>query len=291
MKKLVLFENPIEYPGKKEMAVAYGYIFDDAPYSTKHNIQGYIKYLMAWSEVYKDEDVARDENDILVDKDIVNAYEEKIDDAQISFAILNVDEADIRDEDLTEWFLTNEEKWDELRIGVEHWCHRMIIPTIVFKYPICTGNDEYYINGYFLSDRDEDDALNLSDYEKLRLKYLAATEDWVKSGGKMDCNRDEYDGYWVKDGLGYLVDDDDVTQFAEQHYRGREVALLRVEYDSFCPAVCGLDFDILGNYAVWCALCHWVNTNGEWMDIEKLVNDELDVQNEERPVVKSYYND
>lgn len=293
MKKIVLFNSPIEFLGKKGEDTIYGFVQDDDTYLTKENARRYIIYLMTASELYKDNYDSEDGVEFVRSADEKiwkndakwKAYKRKVDTEPISFEILDEDVADICDDDLSEVFLTNKEKW--FKIKEKEGLGRVVIPTIVFRTPIPTGNDEFKIQGLLLDRRNR--APYLTKSEKLRLMYLSATRDWVKSGGVMDTG--DYDGYWKKDGIGCLIDDNYVFQFVEQHYKGSQVSLIPVEYGMEWMGCAGLNSDILANPDFGMEIRDWVEQNGEWIDIEKMVNARVDVQIENKPIVKIHFED
>jgi hypothetical protein len=145
---------------------------------------------------------------------------------------------------------------------------KVTIPTVIFRTPIHT-NKIFDIQGMLLSFGKYRESPDLSDWEKNRLKQLAATEKWIESGGEIKY------GLWRKDGQCCAPE-----TFIEANYQGQEVALVPVEYDRFAAGCIGIFWDILGEPNIGEQIREWVEQNSEWMTIEDFVSTKVDVQNE-----------
>ena len=70
---------------------------------------------------------------------------------------------------------------------------KLVIPTVIFRTPIHI-NRIFDIQGMLLAFGKYRETPYLSDWEKSRLKQLAATEKWIEFGGEIKS------GLWRKDG-------------------------------------------------------------------------------------------
>lgn len=154
------------------------------------------------------------------------------------------------------------------------------IPTVIFRTPIPT-NEGYDIQGLLLAFGEYRDAPSLTETEKTRLMQLAATEEWIASGGQMG------DGVWVKDGMTCCPDLNDTLSFIQNHYKGHQVSLLNVVYDTKAEGCCGLLCDILGSPTIGKEIRDWVELHGTWYQIEYFLSLRVDVQNRSVPIVKT----
>lgn len=150
---------------------------------------------------------------------------------------------------------------------------KMVIPTVIFRNPIQT-NQDYDIQGLLLAFGKYRESDDLTDWEKTRLKQLASTGKWIKTGGMMD------DGLWIKDGSECFPYNIDILKFIEGNCHDNQVSLLNVEYDTEAEGCIGKWCDILGEPNIGQAIRDWVEQNGEWMDIGDFVSHKkVDVQN------------
>ena len=156
------------------------------------------------------------------------------------------------------------------------------IPTVIFRNPIPTG-EGYDIQGLLLAFGKHREAPGLTDSEKTRLMQLAATGEWLASGGEME------EGVWLKDGEVCCYDQKDTLSFIQSHYKGHQVSLVPVEYDRDAWGCCGMFCDILGSPAIGKQIRDWVDLNGVWYQIDFFLSDELDVRIHKMPVVKTTF--
>ncbi len=154
------------------------------------------------------------------------------------------------------------------------------IPTVIFRNPIPTG-EGYDIQGLLLAFGKHREAPGLTDSEKTRLMQLAATGEWLASGGEME------EGVWMKDGEVCSYDQKDTLSFIQNHYKSHQVSLVPVEYDREAAGCCGLFCDVLGAPAIGKQIRDWVDLNGTWYKIEYFVSDSLDVRIKKMPTVKT----
>lgn len=144
---------------------------------------------------------------------------------------------------------------------------KLVIPTVIFRTPIHT-NRIFDIQGMLLAFGKYRETPYLSDWEKSRLKQLAATEKWIEFGGEIKS------GLWRKDGQCCAP-----QSFIENNYQGHQVSLVQVQYDRKAAGCIGVFCDILGEPEIGQQIREWVEQNGEWMDIEELVTSKnLDVE-------------
>lgn len=156
------------------------------------------------------------------------------------------------------------------------------IPTVIFRNPIPVGG-LYDIQGLLLSYGKYRESPCLTDDEKARLMQLAATGEWLASGGEME------DGVWMRDGEIRCPDQTDTLSFIESHYKGHQVSLVNVVYDRDAWGCCGMFCDILGSPALGEEIRDWVDLNGVWYQIEYFVSLGLDVQIKKMPIVKTTF--
>lgn len=156
------------------------------------------------------------------------------------------------------------------------------IPTVIFRNPIPTG-EGYDIQGLLLAFGKHREAPGLTDSEKTWLMQLAATEEWLASGGEME------EGVWLKDGEVCCYDQKDTLSFIREHYKGHQVSLVNVVYDPKAEGCCGLFSDILGSPALGGEIRDWVSLNGVWYQIEYFVSGKLDVQIKKMPIVRTTF--
>lgn len=143
----------------------------------------------------------------------------------------------------------------------------IVIPTVIFRTPIHT-NRIFDIQGMLLAFGKYRETPHLSDWEKDRLKQLAATEKWIEFGGEIKS------GLWRKDGQCCSP-----QPFIENNYQGHQVSLVPVQYNRKAAGCIGIFCDILGEPNIGQQIREWVEQNGEWMDIEELVTSKnLDVE-------------
>lgn len=145
----------------------------------------------------------------------------------------------------------------------------IVIPTVIFRTPIHT-NKIYDIQGMLLAFGKYRETPYLTEWEKSRLKQLAATEKWIEFGGEIKS------GLWKKDGQCCTP-----QSFIESNCQGQEVALVPVQYDRKALGCIGIFCDILCEPNIGLQIRERVEQNGEWMDIGEFVSDnKLGVQSD-----------
>ena len=154
------------------------------------------------------------------------------------------------------------------------------IPTVIFRTPIPT-NKGYDIQGLLLAYGEYRDAPSLTEAEKTRLMQLAATGKWLADGGTME------DGVWMRDGEILCPDQKGTLTFIQNHYKGHQVSLLNVVYDTKTEGCCGVLCDILGSPTIGKEIRDWVELHGTWYQIEYFLSLEVDVQIKKMPTVKT----
>ena len=159
------------------------------------------------------------------------------------------------------------------------------IPTVIFRAPIPT-NEGYDVQGLLLAFGKYREVPDLTESEKTRLMQLAATEEWIASGGIMK------DGIWFKDGEVSCPNQKDTLMFIQSHYKGHQVSLVNVIYDKKAVGCCGMFCYILGSPVIAKEIRDWVSLNGTWFQIEYFVSGKVDVQIKKMPVVRiNFQND
>lgn len=153
------------------------------------------------------------------------------------------------------------------------------IPTVIFRTPIPTGQG-YDIQGLLLAFGKYRETPSLTDSEKTRLMQLAASGEWLASGGEM------VEGVWMKDGEVCSYDQKDTLSFIREHYKGHQVSLVPVEYDREAAGCCGLLYDILGDPDIGKEIRDQVEKDGTWYNIEFFVSNNVDVRIAGKPAVK-----
>ena len=156
------------------------------------------------------------------------------------------------------------------------------IPTVIFRNPIPTG-EGYDIQGLLLAFGKHREAPGHTEPERVRLMQLAATGEWLASGGEME------DGVWMRDGEVCSYDQKDTLSFIQNHYKGHQVSLVPVEYDREAAGCCGLFCDVLGAPAIGKEIRDWVDLHGVWYQIDYFVSGEVDVQIKKMPIVRTTF--
>lgn len=154
------------------------------------------------------------------------------------------------------------------------------IPTVIFRNPIPT-NEGYEIQGLLLAFGEYREAPVITETEKTRLMQLAATEGWLADGGTME------NGVWMRDGEIRCPDQNDTLSFIQNHYKGHQVSLLNVVYNTKAEGCCGVLCDILGSTTIGKEIRDWVELHGTWYQIDYFLSLEVDVQNRRVPIVKT----
>ena len=154
------------------------------------------------------------------------------------------------------------------------------IPTVIFRTPIPT-NKGYEIQGLLLAFGEYREAPVLTESEKTRLMQLAATEEWIASEGQME------DGFWMRDGEIRCPDQYDTLTFIQNNYKGHQVSLLNVVYNTKAEGCCGVLCDILGSTTIGKEIRDWVELHGTWYQIDYFLSGKVDVQIKKMPTVKT----
>lgn len=150
---------------------------------------------------------------------------------------------------------------------------KVIIPTLIFRHPIQTDNN-YWIEGMLLDYGKKRETPYLSEWETYRLKLLATTKEWRELGGEM------LDGLWESGDIDYHLKKKIVPSFIEANYRGHQISLVSVQYDTEETYCRGVWDDILGNSEIGQRIRDWVEQNSEWMDIGDFVSRKVGVRND-----------
>ena len=124
-KLIVIFNMPLALPSNENKMIAtYGLCLDNTVNAFYYNIREYvINYISVIAQLYKDKGVKacsdwiyeKDGQEIVVYDPIWERYAEKARKTGLQFAFIDDGNADIKEDDLYEIFLTSEEKWTELK--------------------------------------------------------------------------------------------------------------------------------------------------------------------------------
>ena len=154
------------------------------------------------------------------------------------------------------------------------------IPTVIFRNPIPT-NEGYDIQGLLLKYGEYRESPSLTEAEKTRLMQLAATGEWLADGGTTE------DGFWMGDGEIHCPNQNNTLSFILSHYKGHQVSLLNVVYDTKAEGCCGLFCDILGSPTIGKEIRDWVELHGTWYQIDYFLSGKVDVQIKKMPTMKT----
>ena len=126
MKKIVvLFNKPVKLPGEEmEQIISYGLCLNKSGYTSVQNIRSYISsYILVIAQIYKDKTIEflgnetfKKEGKIFsLDGDVWEKYYNKAQKTKLQFAIVEVDDTEVPNEDTYDILLTAKEKWKQLK--------------------------------------------------------------------------------------------------------------------------------------------------------------------------------
>lgn len=122
----VIFDRPIVLPGNGNVEVeTWGYIFPKSDLTKPENIITYTKhYVMVIAQLFKDKTIEfvgklyykKDGKKFYMDDDKWDEYDKKAEKSSVQFAILEIEDTDVPDEERYEdCLLTSRERWEQLK--------------------------------------------------------------------------------------------------------------------------------------------------------------------------------
>ena len=122
----VIFNQPVILPGNGNVEVeTFGYIFPKTDLALPVNNRTYTKhYILVIAEIFKDISVEfvgkeyfkKDGKEFYMDDDIWDEYDKKAEKSGVQFALLEIENTDVTDEERYEdYLLTSREKWESLK--------------------------------------------------------------------------------------------------------------------------------------------------------------------------------
>lgn len=124
----VIFDRPIVLPGNGNVEVeTFGYIFPKSDLTKPENIRTYTKhYVMVIAQLFQDKTIEfvgklyfkKDGKKFYMDDDIWDEYDKKAEKSGVQFALLEIEDTDVPDEERYEdCLLTSRERWEQLKEG------------------------------------------------------------------------------------------------------------------------------------------------------------------------------
>ena len=122
----VIFDRPVILPGDGLVAVeTFGFIFPQSELTKPENIITYTKhYVMVIAQLFKDKTIEfvgklyykKDGKKFYMDDDKWDEYDKKAEKSGVQFAILEIEDTDVPDEERYEdCLLTSRERWEDLK--------------------------------------------------------------------------------------------------------------------------------------------------------------------------------
>ena len=122
----VIFDRPIVLPGNGNVEVeTWGYIFPKSDLTKPENIITYTKhYVMVIAQLFQDKTIEfvgklyfkKDGKKFYMDDDIWDEFDKKAEKSGVQFAILEIEDTDVPDEERYEdCLLTSRERWEDLK--------------------------------------------------------------------------------------------------------------------------------------------------------------------------------
>lgn len=122
----VIFDRPIVLPGNGTVAVeTFGFIFPQTDLTKTENIRTYTKhYIRVIAELFKYKTIEfvgklyfkKDGKKFYMDDDIWDEYDKKAEQSGVQFALLEIEDTDVPDEErYEEYLLTSRERWEDLK--------------------------------------------------------------------------------------------------------------------------------------------------------------------------------
>jgi hypothetical protein len=122
----VIFDKPVMLPGNGNVAVeTFGFIFPQSDLTKPENIITYTKhYVMVIAQLFQDKTIEfaeklyfkKDGKKFYMDDDIWDEYDKKAEQYGVQFALLEIEDTDVPDEERYEdYLLTSRERWEDLK--------------------------------------------------------------------------------------------------------------------------------------------------------------------------------
>ena len=122
----VIFDQPIMLPGNGNVEVeTWGYIFPKSDLTKPENIRTYTKhYILVIAQLFKDKTIEfvgklyykKDGKKFYMNDDKWDEYDKKAEKSGVQFAILEIEDTDVPDEERYEdCLLTSRERWEDLK--------------------------------------------------------------------------------------------------------------------------------------------------------------------------------
>ena len=122
----VIFDRPIVLPGNGNVEVeTFGYIFPKSDLTKPENIRTYTKhYILVIAQLFKDKTIEfvgmlyfkKDGKKFYMNDDKWDEYDKKAEKSGVQFAILEIEDTDVPDEERYEdCLLTSRERWEDLK--------------------------------------------------------------------------------------------------------------------------------------------------------------------------------
>lgn len=122
----VIFDRPVMLPGNGTVAVGtFGFIFPKSDLTKPENIRTYTKhYILVIDQLFKDKTIEfvgkeyfkRGGKEFYMDDDIWDEFDKKAEKSGVQFALLEIEDTDVPDEERYEdYLLTSRERWEDLK--------------------------------------------------------------------------------------------------------------------------------------------------------------------------------
>jgi len=122
----VIFDQSVMLPGNGTVAVeTFGFIFPQTDLTKPEIIRTYTKhYILVIAQLFKDKTIEfvgklyfkKDGKKFYMDDDIWDEYDKKAEQSGVQFALLEIENTDVPDEErYEEYLLTSKEKWEFLK--------------------------------------------------------------------------------------------------------------------------------------------------------------------------------
>ena len=122
----VIFDQPIVLPGNGNVAVeTFGFIFPQSDLTKPENIITYTKhYVMVIAQLFQDKTIEfvgklyykKDGKKFYMNDDKWDEYDKKAEKSGVQFALLEIENTDVPNEErYEEYLLTSKEKWESLK--------------------------------------------------------------------------------------------------------------------------------------------------------------------------------
>lgn len=122
----VIFDRPIVLPGNGNVEVeTFGYIFPKSDLTKPENIITYTKhYVMVIAQLFQDKTIEfvrklyfkKDGKKFYMDDDIWDEFDKKAEQSGVQFALFEIENTDVPDEERYEdYLLTSRERWEQLK--------------------------------------------------------------------------------------------------------------------------------------------------------------------------------